>query len=275
MGTDREILERLLAGNRRHVASLPDGYFADVQTGQHPTVVAVCCSDSRVAHEGMWGVDRPGAVFTPSNIGNQVWDDDGGQRIIDGSVLYPIHHTGTDAVAVVGHTGCGAVTAAYRVATGADPPGPRGVDKWVDMLVPVVEAALESDLIDREAADDAVINRLVEYNVGYQVRSLRDADAFRTASTPTASSTTFRVSTATGPVGPTSSPSTARPRPTRSQSWCRTATSRRSRACCTAMERTTDRDGRAQSSAVDTATGVVRSGPVASARSRVHSRSPA
>ncbi|ELY82494.1 carbonic anhydrase [Natrinema pallidum] len=177
MGTDRGILERLLAGNRRHVESLPDGYFADVQTGQHPSVVAVCCSDSRVAHEGMWGVDRPGTVFTPSNIGNQVWDDDGGNRIIDGGVLYPIHHTGTDAVAVVGHTGCGAVTAAYQVATGADPPGPRGVDKWVDMLIPVVEAALESDRIDREAADDTVINQLVEYNVGYQVRSLGDADA--------------------------------------------------------------------------------------------------
>ncbi|APW96849.1 carbonic anhydrase [Halobiforma lacisalsi AJ5] len=176
MEIDRETLERLLAGNRRHVESLPDDYFADVQTGQHPTVVAVCCSDSRVANEGMWGVDRPGTVFTPSNIGNQVWDDDDGDRIIDGGVLYPIHHTGTDAVAVVGHTGCGAVTAAYGVATGADPPGPRGVDKWVDMLVPVVEEGLESDPIDRDADKALVINQLVEYNVGYQARLLRAAD---------------------------------------------------------------------------------------------------
>ncbi|WP_435551238.1 carbonic anhydrase [Natrinema sp. CGMCC1.2065] len=176
MGTDRDTLERLLAGNRRHVESLPEEHFADVQTGQHPSVVAVCCSDSRVSHEGMWGVDRPGTVFTPSNIGNQVWDDDNGERIVDGGVLYPIHHTGTDAVAVVGHTGCGAVTAAYRVATGGDPPGPRGVDKWVDMLVPVIEEALESGLIDRAADDEAVINRLVEYNVDYQARSLCAAD---------------------------------------------------------------------------------------------------
>ncbi|SFS39879.1 carbonic anhydrase [Halostagnicola kamekurae] len=169
--TDK-LLDELLAGNRRHVESLPDGYFADVQTGQHPTVVAVCCSDSRVSHEGMWGIDRPGAVFTPSNIGNQVWDEDDGTRIIDGGVLYPIHHTGTDAVAVVGHTGCGAITAAYHVATGAEPPGPRGVDKWVDMLVPVVEEALESDRIDRDAVTNTVINQLVEYNVSYQARSL-------------------------------------------------------------------------------------------------------
>ncbi|WP_226005046.1 carbonic anhydrase [Natrinema salinisoli] len=176
MGTDHEILERLLAGNERHVASLPDDYFADVQTSQHPTVVAICCSDSRVSHEGMWGIDRPGAVFTPSNIGNQVWDEDDGERIIDGGILYPIHHTGTDVVAVVGHTGCGAVTAAYRVATGERPPGPQGVDKWVDMLVPVVEEGLESGLVDPDADDVRVINQLVEYNVDYQARSLREAD---------------------------------------------------------------------------------------------------
>ncbi|MDF9747421.1 carbonic anhydrase [Natrinema salsiterrestre] len=175
MGTDHEILERLLAGNERHVEALPDDYFAEVQTGQHPTVVAICCSDSRVSHEGMWGIDRPGAVFTPSNIGNQVWDEDDGERIIDGGILYPIYHTGTDVVAVVGHTGCGAVTAAYRVATGERPPGPQGVDKWVDMLVPVVEEALESGLVDADADDERVINQLVEYNVDYQARSLREA----------------------------------------------------------------------------------------------------
>ncbi|NUB90419.1 carbonic anhydrase [Haloterrigena sp. SYSU A121-1] len=175
MGSDRDTLEKLLAGNERHVEALPADYFAAVQTSQHPTVVAICCSDSRVFHEGMWGIERPGAVFTPSNIGNQVWDEDGGERIVDGGVLYPIHHTGTDVVAVVGHTGCGAVTAAYHVATGEEPPGPQGVDKWVDQLVPVVEEAIESGLVDTDADDDRVVNQLVEYNVDYQVRSLCDA----------------------------------------------------------------------------------------------------
>ncbi|WP_339105120.1 carbonic anhydrase [Haloterrigena salinisoli] len=176
MEPDLDALEALLAGNERHVEALPEDYFADVQTDQHPTVVAICCSDSRVSHEGMWGIDRPGAVFTPSNIGNQIWDEDDGERIVDGGILYPIHHTGTDVVAVVGHTGCGAVTAAYRVATGEEPPGPQGVDKWVDQLVPVVEEALESGLIDTDADEGRVINQLVEYNVGYQARSLAEAD---------------------------------------------------------------------------------------------------
>lgn len=174
-GTD-EILLELLEGNDRHVEELPADYFAEVQTGQRPNVVSVCCSDSRVPQERMWGVDHPGAVFTPSNIGNQVWDDDEGERIVDGGVLYPIHHAGTDAAAVVGHTGCGAVTAAYQVATGGERPGPQGVDKWVDMLVPVVEEGLESDLVDSAADEETVINQLVEYNVDHQAAFLRESD---------------------------------------------------------------------------------------------------
>ncbi|SFC66129.1 carbonic anhydrase [Halobiforma haloterrestris] len=173
---DHNVLRELLAGNATHVEGLADDYFADVQDGQRPDVVAVCCSDSRVPQERMWGVDEPGTVFTPSNIGNQVRDEDDGESIVDGGMLYPIHHAGTEVAAVVGHTGCGAVTAAYEVATGGDLPGPRGVDKWVEGLVPIVEDGLESDAIDTDADDGTVINRLVEYNVDRQVRFLRASD---------------------------------------------------------------------------------------------------
>ncbi|MFP8951399.1 carbonic anhydrase [Natrialbaceae archaeon A-arb3/5] len=177
MGVDHDVLHELLAGNERHVDELPDDYFSAVQAAQHPDVVSVCCSDSRVPQERMWGVDNPGSVFTPSNIGNQVWDDDEGEMIVDGGMLYPIHHAGTDVAAVVGHTGCGAVTAAYQVATGGEYPGPRGVDKWVEMLVPVVEDGLESDLVDESADEQSVINQLVEYNVDRQATFLRESTA--------------------------------------------------------------------------------------------------
>ncbi len=172
---DDDILRELLAGNESHVEGLSDDYFELVQSGQQPDVVTICCSDSRVPQVEMWDADDPGTVFTPSNIGNQVWDDDNGEQIVDGGLLYPIHHTGTGAVAVVGHTGCGAVTAAYQVATGAEYPGPRGVDKWVDMLVPVIEEALESDEIDSDADGETVVNQLVEYNVDHQAQFLRES----------------------------------------------------------------------------------------------------
>ncbi|MFC3957603.1 carbonic anhydrase [Halovivax cerinus] len=178
-----EHLAALLDGNDEHVEQVPDGTFEVVQDGQAPDVVSVCCSDSRVSQEGMWSVDTPGAHFTASNIGNQVWDADVGERIVNGSVLYPIHHCGTEAVAVVGHTGCGAVTAAYDVVRGEPAPRPLGVSKFVELLVPVVEDGLEDDRTDAAAdgtpADDIdeenVRDQLVEYNVYAQVDFLRDA----------------------------------------------------------------------------------------------------
>ncbi|MFC7237087.1 carbonic anhydrase [Saliphagus sp. GCM10025317] len=181
------VLFNLLEGNERHVDSLADGYFDAVRDEQHPDVVTMCCSDSRVSQEGMWSIDRPGAIFTPSTIGNQIWDVEDGERFVDGSVLYPIHYTDTEAVAVVGHTGCGAVTAAYEVASGdEEPPGPRGVTKWVEALVPVVESGLESELVDTDIgsdddvdadADTGIIDQLVEYNVHRQVSYLRMAES--------------------------------------------------------------------------------------------------
>nr|WP_276303405.1 carbonic anhydrase [Halomarina sp. PSR21] len=172
-----QILHALLDGNDRHVETLPDGYFDDVLDGQRPAVVSVCCSDSRVSQEGMWDVAEPGWLFTPSTIGNQAWDEYRGERVVDGSVLYPIAYAGTETVAVVGHTGCGAVTAAYEAVTGGATVEHPGVEKWVESLVPVVEDALSSGRVDADASDREVVNRLVEYNVDRQVEFLRDASA--------------------------------------------------------------------------------------------------
>ncbi len=179
---DDAVLIDLLAGNEAHAESLSDDSFEPIRSGQRPSVVSMCCSDSRVSQEGMWNVDRPGELFTPSTIGNQVWDVDGDERFVDGSVLYPIHHCGTEAIAVVGHTGCGAVSAAYDVARGDPAPGPTGVAKWIERLVPVIESGLADDRIDAEPDGtprgvdaETVRNQLVEYNVDAQVTFLREA----------------------------------------------------------------------------------------------------
>lgn len=171
------VLDGLLAGNDSHVRSLTADTFRGLEHKQDPDVVAVCCADSRVPQERMWGVDHPGTLFTPSTIGNQVWDLDGDTPIVDGGVAYAIHHAGAEAIAVVGHTGCGAVAAAAEVATGASPPGPRGVDLWVDQLVPVAERAFSAGIVDPDDPQSTVINELVEVNVQAQVQFLLEADA--------------------------------------------------------------------------------------------------
>jgi carbonic anhydrase len=174
-----ECLTDLLERNADHVRGLSPAYFADVQEGQHPPVVSVCCSDSRVSQEAMFDVSHPGELFTPSNIGNQVRDrvclDGDCRTVVDGSLLYPLVHTGTRAVAVVGHTGCGAVTAAHDHATdgGSEP---AGIRKYVEMLVPVVEDALDAGVVDATGDRAARIDGLVEYNVDRQVAFLDESD---------------------------------------------------------------------------------------------------
>ncbi len=170
--TLRELLER----NADHVHSLPSSYFDKVQQEQKPAAVSICCSDSRVSQEGMWGVTEPGWLFTPSTIGNQVWDDHDGERVVAGSVLYPITYTETSVTLVVGHTGCGAVMAALEaIQTEQTEKTPPGVAKLVDQLVPVVERGLEDDRVDPERSV-SLVNQLVEYNVDEQVQFLLDSE---------------------------------------------------------------------------------------------------
>ncbi len=173
MDTLRQLLER----NARHVDSLPDRHFRDVQDGQEPAVVSVCCSDSRVSQEGMWDATEPGWLFSPSTIGNQVWDRHDGGRVVDGSLLYPIAYAGTQTVAVVGHTGCGAVTAALDAVREDNPDGetPPGVAKLVDLLTPVVRDGLADDRVDPDS-EVGLVDQLVEYNVDRQVAFLRESD---------------------------------------------------------------------------------------------------
>jgi carbonic anhydrase len=171
----RTTLLELLERNARHVDSLSTDYFDAVQLGQEPAVVSICCSDSRVAQEGMWAVEEPGWLFAPSTIGNQVEDRHDGKRCIDGSVLYPISETGTDVACVVGHTGCGAVTAALDAVRAGDVDAPPGIAKYVEFLVPVVEAGLADERVGPDR-DVSLVDQLVEYNVDRQVATLGESE---------------------------------------------------------------------------------------------------
>lgn len=165
-------LKQLLDRNEQHVEGLDDDHFEGLQETQAPEVVSVCCSDSRVPQEGMWSVRESGWMFRVGNIGNQVWDTVDGDRVVDGSLLYPLNHTGTRNVLVVGHTGCGAVTAAYDCVVNDEAPRSPGIHRLVEMLVPVVRDGLESRQVNRDTDRTGVVNQLVEYSVQRQTEFL-------------------------------------------------------------------------------------------------------
>lgn len=168
MGT----LASLLDGNRDHTARFDDA-FTELQDGQQPGAVTVCCADSRVLQADAFGTDEPGTVFTVGNIGNRVVQTDDDETVVSGDVLYPLVHTDTKTAVVLGHTGCGAVTATYDALTG-DGSEPPGIQHCIDLLAPRLKPGIDRlpDGLDRAAAIDC----LVEYNVDQQIGALVDSD---------------------------------------------------------------------------------------------------
>ena len=163
----------LLRSNAEHAEQF-QSRFDEVQESQHPDAVTVCCSDSRVLQDHVWGNDEPGRIFTCGNIGNRVVQrTDDGEEVVSGDVLYPLAHTGTRTAVVVGHTGCGAVTATYDDLTdGVDEPA--GIERCLGLLRPHLAGGVDRlpDDLERESA----VNHLVEYNVDEQVDVLLDSD---------------------------------------------------------------------------------------------------
>lgn len=162
----------MLRANGDH-ASAFRSRFDDVQDAQHPDAVTVCCSDSRVLQDHVWGNDEPGRLFTVGNIGNRVVQRTGSGEAVSGDVLYPIKHTGTDTVVVVGHTGCGAVTATYDALTDGVSE-PAGIEHCLGLLKPNLRPGV--DLLPADVTRAEAVNRLVEYNVDRQVEFLVESD---------------------------------------------------------------------------------------------------
>ena len=106
-----EALARLLRGNERFVAGslLANHQSADWRKGlvgdQHPFATILSCSDSRVPPELLFDAGF-GDLFVNRVAGNIVDTDN------LGSIEYAVDHLHTPLVLVMGHEGCGAVTAA-------------------------------------------------------------------------------------------------------------------------------------------------------------------
>ena len=79
-----------------------------LKSGQHPDVVMVCCSDSRVPPEIIFNLANTlGVMFVVRNAGCVV------DEVAMESIMYALEHCNTRLVVVMGHQECGAVNAAY------------------------------------------------------------------------------------------------------------------------------------------------------------------
>jgi carbonic anhydrase len=111
--TADEALARLVAGNERflrgeaHAGKPQLETLADLARGQQPFATILGCSDSRVPPE--WVFDAGlGELFVVRVAGNVVSQE------IAGSLQYAGDHLRTPLFVVLGHEGCGAVSAALQ-----------------------------------------------------------------------------------------------------------------------------------------------------------------
>ncbi len=141
-----EALQLLKEGNERFVKGElcpKDTYEEDRKTlsgGQVPYAIVLCCADSRVAPE-LYFDQRLGDIFVIRNAGNVV------DEVVLGSIEYGAEHLGSPLVVVLGHTSCGACTAAVQ---GGEVPANIG-----EIMKKIAPSVTEGATVDEVAAANA------------------------------------------------------------------------------------------------------------------------
>jgi carbonic anhydrase len=150
------LLADLFARNRawaaRMVAQDPT-FFDLLARQQNPRYLWIGCSDSRVPANEIVGL-LPGEMFVHRNVANVVVHTDLNCLAV---LQYAVDVLKVDHVIVVGHYGCGGVTAAWR----SQPLGL--IDNW---LRHVQDVAARHEALLRSAPDEATqLDRLCALNV--------------------------------------------------------------------------------------------------------------
>jgi carbonic anhydrase len=144
-------LERLIAGNTRYVtmrARHPNQSQSDRQTlldGQHPFAAILGCSDSRVPVEIVFDQGL-GDLFVIRVAGNLVG------ALTLASIEFAVNVLHVPLVLVLGHSGCGAVSATLR-----GDPLPGHLPHITDAVRPAVDAARDQpgDLLENVVRSNA------------------------------------------------------------------------------------------------------------------------
>jgi carbonic anhydrase len=157
------VLDHLKANNRawaeRKVAA-DAGFFQRLERQQAPAYLWIGCSDSRVPANEIVGLD-PGELFVHRNVANLAPPQDSNYLSV---LQFAVDVLKVKHVLVVGHYGCGGVSAAVDGKR-------RGlVDHW---LHPIREVFHEyHDELHTIRDERARLNRLCELNVIRQVKNV-------------------------------------------------------------------------------------------------------
>ncbi len=144
------VLEMMKEGNKRFLSkNIADRdhhqQVKDTSTGQYPMAVVLSCIDSRVPVEIVFDKGI-GDIFSARVAGNIVNED------MLGSIEYSCKVAGSKVVMVLGHTKCGAVTAACKhVELG-------NITALLSKIKPAVDALVKPDVeLTSEVIEEVVV----------------------------------------------------------------------------------------------------------------------
>ena len=148
-----KIWAELMAGNQRFVSGKPRtvalvSLRQSLAKSQHPKAIVLSCSDSRVPPEVVFDQSL-GDLFVVRAAGNIA------DPIGLGSMEYAVEHLGSTVLVVLGHTKCGAVTAACS----GDKMPTSNLQAMVDKIEPAVVKVKTS------TKGDALVEAAIKENV--------------------------------------------------------------------------------------------------------------
>jgi carbonic anhydrase len=161
-----EALHRLIAGNERFVsgemsfAGLEKESLREMAVGQRPFATILGCSDSRVPPELIFDAGL-GDLFVIRVAGNVFSPE------IAGSLQYAGAHLNTLLFVVLGHEGCGAVSAALKTRDDGELQLSR-----IQLLVEKILPALPR--VDRSLSRATRLTEAVESNVRWTVKQISE-----------------------------------------------------------------------------------------------------
>jgi carbonic anhydrase len=171
--TGDQAIQMLIDGNKRFVggktrhAHQGSDWRKQLVAGQAPFATLLGCSDSRVPIELVFDQGF-GDLFVIRVAGNIISPD------VVGSMAYAFHHLHTPLFVVLGHEGCGAVTAALE-----DLENKAHEPKAIKALLKLIEDGMPTKF--SEIPEDKRVEAAVEANVCWSLKQLKALPGVETA----------------------------------------------------------------------------------------------
>lgn len=166
---DDEILKRLRRFRTNYFPRFRKDFQRLVEQGQHPSVLFIGCSDSRIVPYLLMDCG-PGELFVVRNVGNMVPPHDAslGYHGTGAAIEFAVLHLEVRHIVICGHSHCGAIRALYADESAETPHMNRWLGLARDAVLPVT---LSEDALRRTEQRSIVLQ--LERLMGYPMVAKR------------------------------------------------------------------------------------------------------